>query len=287
MPQRVRKVDVLGQSIAFRDSEGAGQPVVFLHGSGFSMDVFARQFENEVLQAYRLVAVDLPGHGASDDAANADSVYSLRGFAEVTQAFLETLNIWRPTLVGWSLGAHVAMELLATSEIPAGLMITGAPPIALGPFGMLRGFCTNWDMLLASKERFTEKDEARFLTLSFGADKGEPAFANALRRADGRVRSRFVRSIVRGEGADEAHAVQNSKVPIAVVNGANEPFARLSYVAGLSYGHLWRDRCHVIEGAGHAPFWQAPAIYNALLGAFVDDVADYEAASTPVLHRRA
>ncbi len=285
MHQGDRMVNVQGLSIAFRDSEGAGHPVVFLHGAGSSTDAFARQFDSELLEDYRLIAVDLPGHGASADAVNVDAVYSLRGLAAVTREFLESLGIERATFVGWSLGGHIAMELLATSELVAGLMITGAPPIAPGPLGLLRGFCRNWDMLLASKEHFSERDEARFLTLCFGADNNEPAFSQALRRADGRVRSRFVRSILRGEGADEARAVAASAVPIAVVNGADEPFARLSYVSGLAYSHLWHDTFYVLEGTGHAPFWQKSAVYNALLHDFVDDIATREAAVPIALHR--
>ena len=191
MPHRVRKANVRGLSVAFRDNEGSGHPVLFLHGSGSSMDVFARQLDSEMLRGYRLVAIDFPGHGASDDPVNADEVYSLRGLASVVRAFLRDRGISRSTIVGWSLGGHVAMELLATSDVVAGLMITGAPPIALGPFGLLRGFCTHWDVLLASKEHFAEKDEFRFLTLCFGADRGEAAFARALNCADGRVRPRI------------------------------------------------------------------------------------------------
>jgi pimeloyl-ACP methyl ester carboxylesterase len=287
MHHSVRTVNIGGLSIAFRDSEGPGPAVAFLHGTGFSMDAFGRQFDSGMLRDYRLVALDLPGHGASADVAKSDEVYSLKGYAAVTRAFLESIGIRRAMIVGWSLGGHIAMELLATSDIAAGLMITGAPPIALGPFGLLRGFCTSWDLLLASKERFTERDEQRFLALCLGADSGEPAFARALHRADGRVRSAFVRSILRGDGADEAWAVKSSVVPIAVVNGVDEPFARLSYVAGLSYGNLWRDRCHVIDDAGHAPFWQKPIIYNALLRDFVDEAADYAAPAREVRYRSA
>ncbi len=286
MHQSDRTVSVRGRNIAYRDNGGLGFPIVFLHGSGASMDSFGRQFDSEILQGSRLIGLDLPGHGGSDDAANPDAAYSLCGFATTVQAFLETLGIQRAVLAGWSLGAHIAMEMLATSDVAAGLMITGAPPIPLGPLGMLRGFQAHWDLLLTSKEHFSERDERRFLTLCFGADKDEPLLARSLHRADGRFRPRFVRSILRGEGADEARAVAESMTPIAVVNGAGEPFARLSYLASLSYGNLWRDTCQVIEDAGHTPFWQQPAVYNALLHDFANDVAAREAAA-PGLRMRA
>ena len=281
MTEPVRTIKVRGLSLAFRDNESRGHPVVFLHGSSLSMEVFSRQFESELLRNHRLIALDLPGHGASDNAVDASQTYSLRGFAATIQAFLEARGIARATLVGWSLGAHVALELMATTDIAAGVVITGAPPIALGPFGLLRGFCAHWDVLLTSKENFTDRDESRFLALCFGHEE-QPPFRAALHRADGRVRPNFVRSILRGEGADEARAVEVSGVPVAVVNGADEPVARLGYVAGLAYGNLWRGQCHIIPDAGHSPFWQKPYLYNGLLHDFVEDVIRSEAAAREV-----
>ena len=63
-----------------------------------------------------------------------------------------------------------------------------------------------------------------------------------------------------------------AELPIAVVNGAHEPIVRLGYLSSLDYRWLWDDRCYVIAGAGHAPFWTAPEAFNELLGRFLHDV---------------
>lgn len=153
-----------------------------------------------------------------------------------------------------------------------GLMIVGTPPVGRGPLAMLRGFQTNLDLLLATKEQFSERDAQRFYEMCYhGA--GEPTFLQSIRRADGRVRVAVSRSLLRGEIADQKLAVEQATVPIAVVNGENEPVARLSYVAGLEYRTLWRNVCHVITDAGHAPFWDQPEHFNQLLGDFAADVA--------------
>ncbi|MCS6828489.1 MAG: hypothetical protein NZ553_17880 [Caldilinea sp.] len=36
---------------------------------------------------------------------------------------------------------------------------------------------------------------------------------------------------------------------------------------------LWRGAVQVIPGAGHAPQWETPEVFNALLGAFLADCA--------------
>jgi len=61
------------------------------------------------------------------------------------------------------------------------------------------------------------------------------------------------------------------------------PPARLSYVAGLHYRNLWGNVCHIIPDAGHAPFWDQPAQFNELLGAFAADVVAKPLATTPVV----
>jgi len=76
-----------------------------------------------------------------------------------------------------------------------------------------------------------------------------------------------------GAGVDQRWLVENAPTPVAVVNGAQEPFARLDYLASLGYRNLWNERCHVIEGAGHAPFLERPEAFNPLFSSFLDDMS--------------
>lgn len=265
--------------ISVVDTGGDGPPLLMLHGSGAAKDVFAHQIESSLAQRFRIVTMDLPGHGDSSDAREPAKGYSITGFASTVAEVLGKLGIRRTAIYGWSLGGHIAIELAGSSTLVAGLMLTGAPPVGRGPLALLRGFHTRWDMLLASKEHFTDRDAERFATLCF-EDQLEPAFVAAIRRADGRARSVFQRSIMRGDGVDQKLTVENAATPVAIVNGAREPFARLGYFPTLHYRTLWRNTCIVISGAGHAPFWQKPDAFNPLLGQFCDDVAASEDART-------
>lgn len=258
--------------VSTMDSGGDGYPVLLLHGSGSSKDVFARQFVSSLTAKYRLIAIDLPGHGHAGDAGKASAAYTIQGFAECLSDVIAALQLERLIVMGWSLGGHIGIELLSRHPAVAGLTIVGAPPISPGPLGMLRGFQTNWDLLLASKERFSEQDILRFHELCFGGNGTLEQLAD-IRRADGRVRPIFVRSMMAGQGCDQRRTVEQSQVPIAVVNGENEPFTRLSYVHALHYSTLWTHRCHVIPDAGHALFWDHPEHFNALLARFVEDAS--------------
>lgn len=263
--------------ICVRESTGQGLPLVMIHGSGASREVFVKQFESPLAESYRMLALDLPGHGESGNAMLPAEEYTIKGFAQTVGEVLDQLGVERAVVYGWSLGGHIGIELTSWHPAVAGLMITGAPPISRGPLGMLRGFQTHRDVFLAGKAVFSDADVRRFAHVCYGGDETEDNL-DSIRRADGRARQILTNGMMRGIGADQRKVVETSDVPVAVVNGSDEPFARLGYVASLKYANLWEGECHVIPDGGHAPFLKEPEAFNALLGRFAADVAAGEAA---------
>ena len=73
--------------------------------------------------------------------------------------------------------------------------------------------------------------------------------------------------------ADQKRVVELSDIPIAMVNGTDEPIAKLGYIAGVRYRDLFEGHTHIVADAGHAPFLTAPHAFNALLHRFVTHVA--------------
>ena len=254
-------------------------PVVFLHGSGSSRKVFERQLGSALADDWRLIALDLPGHGESFDASDPADAYSVEGLADTVEEVLDQLGIRRAAIFGWSLGGHIAIELLARNRLVAGLMLSGAPPVPPGLIGMLRGFHPSFDILLASKEAYSERDAERFETLCFDA-RSNPAFRQSILRTDGKARAVFSKSMMRG-GTNQRAAVLGADVPVAFVNGRHDPFVRLSYFVGLKPVHLFDDEAHVIESAGHAPFWTDADEFNPLLARFLSTVAGRQTIHEP------
>jgi pimeloyl-ACP methyl ester carboxylesterase len=271
MPIWDSKISTKSGCVRLSDTGGKGSPILLIHGSGASRHVFARQFDSPLADLYRLVALDLPGHGESSDAPDPTSGYSIPALAAAVGEVMDAVGIARPVVLGWSLGGHVAIELIAQRPTIAALMLSGAPPISRGPIGMLRGFQTNLDLLLATKEHFSERDALRFYEMCFHGT-GDPAFLQSIRRADGRVRGAVSRSLMQGEGADQKRTIETTAMPVAIVNGEHETVVRLSYLNHLDYRSLWRGTCHVIANAGHAAFWDQPRVFNRLLGEFAADV---------------
>ena len=285
MPMSVAesKIATRHGGISVWQSAGSRFPVLMIHGTGASKKVFRHQFSSPLADRLRLIAIDLPGHGDSDDAPAADG-YSLPNLAATVSEIVDTLQLQHTVVYGWSLGGHIAIELMSFHAAVSGVMLTGAPPLPRGPIGMFRGFHAGWDMLLASKAAFTERDAERFGHMCFG-DSAPPEFLDDIRRSDGRCRAQFSRSMLRGEGADQRRVIETSRVPVAFVNGEHEKILRLSYLNGLRCPTLWEGQSHLVEGAAHSPFFQQPDAFNALLGRFADDVAA-AVANAPLLSVR-
>jgi pimeloyl-ACP methyl ester carboxylesterase len=92
-------------------------------------------------------------------------------------------------------------------------------------------------------------------------------------RADGRARAVMFQALLGGETSDQRAIVETSEVPVAIVNGADDPLVNVEYVGGLSYANLWDDHCYVLRGAGHASFLHAPEAFGAILERFLGDMA--------------
>jgi pimeloyl-ACP methyl ester carboxylesterase len=264
-----RKINTSHGRVVVSESGGDGADVLFIHGNSTDSRVFQKQFGDVIAHSHHFVAVDLPGHGMSDDAADPASTYTKRGLALACLEALQSLGIERPFVVGWSLGGHVAIEMLAHSKAFSGLMICGTP--AIGD-DMGEGFRGSPAGSLAGQPSLTHEQAARFATGMF-ADAAEPFMVEAIQRTDKRFRPTLFDAVSRSGDANQRDVVAATRIPIAVVNGTEDQIVDLDYIESVPYGNLWSNRCYRIAKAGHAPFWQTPGEFNFLLCRFLGGTA--------------
>ena len=253
--------------LALEDSGGRGTPLMLIHGNSSCGRVFERQWD--LADVCRLLILDLPGHGMSEDAANPARTYTRAGLADAVAEVAVQLGLTEIVLLGWSLGGHVAIELLSRMGGIKGLVITGAPPVRRG--SMAEGFQASPHLALASQKDLSPTEASAFAGAIFG-DAIEPFVLQAIARADGRCRERLFQAARAGDGADQRRSVEHSPVPIAVINGAADPLIKLDYVESVAFRNLWDGRCHRLDG-GHAPFWHAATEFTDLVRRFLADVS--------------
>ena len=96
-------------SVAYRDFGGQGPAVMLVHGLGGNLAHWGRVAP--LLQGrYRLIAIDLPSHGAS----TAPAVYSFDHDLGAVDEVRQRLRLDRPALVGHSYGGMLAVSLGAS-----------------------------------------------------------------------------------------------------------------------------------------------------------------------------
>jgi pimeloyl-ACP methyl ester carboxylesterase len=264
------RVDTSHGALAYSDDGGPGPAVLFVHGNSSCKEIFARQLGDARLARFRRIAFDLPGHGASADAPDPERTYAIHGFADAALALLDALAIRRAIVVGWSLGGHVALELMARWPGCVAAWITGTPPT--GAKDLERAFLPSPHMELTFKERFNAEEARVFAQDAVGERvRLEPFMLEACARADGRFRPLMLASAVAGRDLDGREIAETSPLPLAVVSGEREPFADNAFLRSLAYRNLWDGRVHVLAGLGHMPFWEAPETVNPLLARFLDE----------------
>jgi pimeloyl-ACP methyl ester carboxylesterase len=91
---------------------GAGEPLVLLHGVGMQSAAWTPQIE-ALQTTYRVIALDLPGHGASD-ALDANS--QLPDFVAWCDAVISALDVGPVNLAGHSMGALIAGGMAVAHE---------------------------------------------------------------------------------------------------------------------------------------------------------------------------
>jgi pimeloyl-ACP methyl ester carboxylesterase len=267
---RRRRLDTPNGAIAVRESAGWGPSVVLIHGNSSSSRAFSRQLDGPLGQRFRLVAVDLPGHGASDDATD-PGLYSLPGHARAVRAVVEALGLGDAHFVGWSLGGHVALEMAPDLPKARGFLIFGTPPLASsGPRD--KAFLANPAIRLAFQERLDGGEASVYLSIFFrpGFVDIPPFFLDDILRTDGRARSGLAAD--RGY-RDEIAVVREMKAPLAVLHGAEETIVDGRYFATVPMPTLWRGAVQTIPGAGHTPQWETSAAFDAVVGAFIEETA--------------
>ena len=94
-----------GQQIHYTDA-GKGKAVVLLHGFTESLRIWDH-FAGVLSKDYRVIRVDLPGHGSTPVMAE---IHSMSLMAEVVKSVLDGLHIDRCIMAGHSMGGYVTLE---------------------------------------------------------------------------------------------------------------------------------------------------------------------------------
>ncbi len=139
-----RFLSMQGVQVHYR-SQGSGDTVLLLHGAGSSLHTWDAWI-NSLKFDFRIIRVDLPGHGLTGPTPQGD--YRIGGYVDFVDQFITELGVEQVALVGQGFGGQVAWNyalrfpkrvdkliLLSASGYPDG----SAQPSALPGFARIPG----------------------------------------------------------------------------------------------------------------------------------------------------
>ena len=267
--------DASKTSLWYQD-QGVGIPLVLIHGWCMSSDIWNLQVP-ELAKSFRIITVDLPGHGKS---IPLEGGFSIKGCAEAIADLTVHLDLQCAVLAGWSLGSQVAVTMVnRIRKRLSGLVLIAATP------------------------RFTRTDEYPYgLSLAEAEGMALKVRRNSTRARDGFIANMFTQdelhntlrttqvqdllaSIPFPESAAALQALQalvdadlrdvlpRIALPTLLIHGDMDvicPPDVSDFMAGL----IPRARRILFSACGHAPFLSQPQQFNACMKDFLEHVSE-------------
>jgi pimeloyl-ACP methyl ester carboxylesterase len=247
-----RRLMLAGVSTAVLEG-GDGPPVVLLHGPGEFAAKWMRVIP-ELVKTHRVVAPDLPGHGASD--VNGGHLGADRMAAWLGELIERTCPS-RPTLVGHVLGGAIAARFAIDHPDRLRVLVL-VDSLGLGRFRPSPRFALG---LIGFQARPTERTYNRFMRqCSFDLDglreqmgeRWEPFVAYNLELAQG-PGAKAVGRMLRELGLPRIPPAELARiaVPTALIWGRQDRASRLRIAEAASARYGWP--LHVIENCADDP----------------------------------
>lgn len=104
MESRIRTAPFRGIQVEYSDS-GKGRVLVLLHGFLGAKEIWANTIA-ALYRSYRIIAIDLPGHGNTPCIGYA---HSMEMMAKCVKAVMDHLKLKRYVIIGHSMGGYVAL----------------------------------------------------------------------------------------------------------------------------------------------------------------------------------
>lgn len=268
---------VNGVKLAYR-VEGAGVPVVFVHGEGYSHELWTQQIE-AFSKEHLFVSYDRRGHGLSDDPITG---YSETAHAEDLNALLLFLGIREAHFVANSRGGAVIMQFLKLHPDKVRSITFADATIALAPitaasafYGAaeeLNGPPATLEQALAEREggkksSFTKVAQSRESTraiLNRMSDQFSPRVSMNPQRSD----SGSAMHIGPWNNRDFPDMAKIHQPMFLVVGELTDVF----FIEGAKEAHrLWpNSRYQMIPATDHLLMLEDPATFNRIVLEFLD-----------------
>ena len=248
---------------------GSGPDLVLLHGWGLNVRVWDGLVEG-LRDRYRMIAVDLPGHGRSAWSAGQGTPAEQAWLIHSTLASISN----RYSLLGWSLGGQIALDLAAAmpGQVDRLVLVAATPRFAQSPdwpYGMPTAAITKLATQLRQDYRQTVSD---FLELQVRGSLEGTSVLEKLRHAlfvHGEAQPGALAAGLNTLATSDLRAtLAHVRARALVIGGQNDRIT--APAASRALAQALPDAIYVeMRRAAHAPFLSHRAEFVALVDKFL------------------
>ena len=254
---------------------GQGPALVALHGFTGSVQTW-RSFSETAGTGFTVVAVDLPGHGASDSPQDS-RLYTMERHVQALAEILDRLGLERVAWLGYSLGGRIALSAaVALPERTTGLVLESASPgIASEEERQQRiredEALAHW-IEDAGVQRFVEHWES--LPLWNSQKRLSPVVRDGLRSQRLGNNPRGLANSLRGVGTGAQPPLHGrlGEITALALLVAGEEDEKFTGIALEMRRAIPTSRLETVAGAGHAVHLEQPEIFEGAVTGFLEEV---------------
>jgi pimeloyl-ACP methyl ester carboxylesterase len=221
--------------------------LVFIHGAGFSGDVFEAQ-TTAFVDAH---APNLPGH------LREGQPKSIAQFADAIEAYVIEHRLREVVLAGHSMGAAIALEtaLRKAGWLRAAVLIGGGARMRVAP-AFLQGFRNDFETT------------ARTLAAYFFSEPSQQQVDAAVQIMRRIGAEQTLRDFMACDSFDVLERLGEITIPVLALSGEADKLAPAKHALTLA-DRVPAGQARIIAGAGHFVMAERPAETNAAIAAFL------------------
>jgi non-heme chloroperoxidase len=249
-----------------------GRPILFLHGVSQCWLQWSRQLDSSLARDYRLIALDLRGHGLSDKPH--DGYDDARLWAEDIDAVIQNLSLDHPVLSGWSYGPLVFLDYVRHwgEDRIGGLHFVGAVS-KLGSEAAVSVLTPEFLSLVpaffSTDTETTVRGQEGLLKLCFSQ---QPSAAEQYLMLGYNVSvPPYVRQGLFSRSFDNDDLLPKIRKPVLITHGALDAIVKRAAVEQHKAA-MPQAQVHIMANAGHGAFWDDAAGFNERLRAFAESL---------------
>lgn len=253
----VPTVKVKGKVVSYEET-GSGKSVVFVHGACENSSFWNHQ--KALSDRYRILAVDLPGHGKSEEQ---DSEILVKTYSDMVAEFISKTCPEKAVIVGHSMGGAIALlnviehpeNLKAAVIVSSGAKLGVLPSIREG----LKARFEETVKAVVGPRQFSSKtnlDTIRFVT-------------NEILKCDSRVAAADYDAC---NSFDVRQKLRTINLPVLIVAGEEDKMAPVPWSSYLKE-NIPKSKLVLIRDASHLPMLERPGDFNRHLNEFLMTVS--------------